>query len=108
MDLPMQDEDISQSGSESGDFENARDDAKWQQAVLGCLLDQSPYRASRPSQLNKAELAREVLGENPGFAERDAFERAIEDLIRAGLLQHCEAMILVTRAAQHCASLELA
>lgn len=98
----MQDEDISQRGSESGDFENARDDAKWQQAVLGCLLDQFPLH------LNKTELAREVLGENPGFAERDAYERAIEDLVRAGLLQRCGAMILVTRAAQHCAGLELA
>lgn len=96
----MQSDGISQEDSGSDDFVNARDDATLQRAVLDLLLEQ------RPHQLNETELAREVLGENPNFEQRDAFERAVEDLIRAALLQRWEAMILLTRAARHFASLE--
>jgi hypothetical protein len=78
-----------------------REDAKWQARILAVLLDEYPH------QLSKLELARELLGENPGFPERDALERAIEDLTRAGLLQRCESLILLTRAARLFASLEL-
>ena len=97
----MQDENISQSGSGSDDLPNARDDALWQRAVIGRLLDEYPH------QLTKVELARMMLGTNPIFAARDGFERAVEVLISVGLLQRCEAMILLTRAARHFASLEL-
>ena len=73
----------------------ADQDAQAQAAVLALILDELPH------QLTKLELARQMLGENPGFSERDRFERAVEDLIRAGLLQRCEALILATRAARH-------
>ena len=78
-----------------------REDAKWQEAVLAIVLDQDPH------QLSQHELARELLGEKPGFEERDAFERAVQDLCSGGLLQRCESMILLTRAARLFARLEL-
>jgi hypothetical protein len=97
----MQDENISQSGSGRDHGGNAKDDALWQRAVLGRLLDEYPHL------LMQFELERMMLGATPIFAARDGFERAVEDLIRAGLLQRCEAMILLTGAARHFASLEL-
>lgn len=109
----MRDEDISKSSSGSDEFPNERDDAQWQRAILAVLLAECPYRASSPyrgscpHQLSELELARELLGENPGSAERAAFERAVEVLISVGLLQRCQAMIFVTLAARHFDSLEL-
>lgn len=77
-----------------------REDAKWQRAVLALLLDQ------QPRQLSQAEVAREILDEKPCFEERDAFERAVEGLIKGGLLRRCESLLLPTRAARLFASLE--
>jgi hypothetical protein len=77
------------------------EDAKSQAEVLALVLDELPH------QLTKLELARLVLGENPGFAERDAFEQAVEDLVRAGLLQRCNTLVLVTQAARHLSSLPM-
>jgi hypothetical protein len=78
-----------------------QEDAKWQRRVLSLLLEQYP------PQLSKLEIARELLRDNPGFSERDALDRAIEDLARGGLVQLCESLILLTRAARLFASLEL-
>ncbi|HEX5375925.1 MAG TPA: hypothetical protein VFW48_07180 [Solirubrobacterales bacterium] len=78
-----------------------REDAKWQARVLAIVLDQDPH------QLSKHEISRELLGEKPGFEQRDAYERAVEDLCCGGLLQRCESLILLTRAARLFASLEL-
>ena len=78
-----------------------REDAQAQAEVLVLVLEALPH------QLTKLELAREILGENPGFEARDGFERAVEDLIRAGLLQRCEALVLATRAARHFDSLPM-
>lgn len=80
----------------------ADEDAQAQAEVLSLVLNELPH------QLTKLELAGQMLGQNPGFAERDRFERAVEDLIRAGLLQRCEALILATRAARHFNSLPMA
>ena len=52
-----------------------------------------------PTQLTLAELVREVGGERPSFAERDAIERAVRDLGGAGLLHRHDDFVLPTRAA---------
>jgi acyl-CoA reductase-like NAD-dependent aldehyde dehydrogenase len=46
-----------------------------------------------------AELIRELGGEEPGFAERDAIERAVRDLVASGLLHHGGELLTPTRAA---------
>ena len=61
-------------------------DAATESAVLQQLLDLHPI------QLTAAELVREIGGETPGFAERDAIERAIRDLSGAGLLHRRDAL----------------
>lgn len=78
-----------------------KDDARVQAVVLSCLL--SEY----PEQFSQVELARELIGDDPEFPEGDAFERSVEDLIRLGLLQRQDCLILPTRAALHFHGLEL-
>lgn len=68
-------------------------DAAAESAVLQVLLDLHPI------QVTAAELVREVGGESPGFAERDAIERAVAALTGAGLLHNRDAFVLPTRAA---------
>ena len=68
-------------------------DAATESAVLQRLLDLHPV------QVTAAELVREVGGESPSFAERDAIERAVRDLSGAGLLHSHDAFVLPTRAA---------
>jgi hypothetical protein len=62
-------------------------------AVLTVLLELHPI------QLTVEELVREVAGEEAGFAERDAIERAVRDLAGAGLLHRVEERAFPTRAA---------
>jgi hypothetical protein len=69
------------------------DDLATESAVLQRLLDLHPV------QLTVAELVREIGGEQPSFAERDAIERAVRDLGGAGLLHHTSDLVLPTRAA---------
>jgi hypothetical protein len=95
----MQDENISPSDSGDDWETNEQADAKWQARVLLLLLSEYPH------QLSEVELTRELVGERPAFAERDAVERAVEDLVRVGLLSRCESLILLTRAARHFDSL---
>ena len=71
----------------------AAEDAATESVVLRQLLD------LHPAQLTLAELSREIGGENAGFAERDAIERAVRDLAGAGLLHHHDTFVLPTRAA---------
>ena len=71
----------------------AADDAVTESAVLQRLLDLHPV------QVTVAELVREVGGESPGFAERDAIERAVRDLSGAGLLHSHDDFVVPTRAA---------
>jgi hypothetical protein len=68
-------------------------DAATESAVLQRLLDLHPVLVTA------AELVREVGGESPGFAERDAIERAVRDLTGAGLLHSYDGFVLPTRAA---------
>lgn len=79
---------------ESGDSWTTKgDDLTTESAVLRQLLD------LHPAQLTVAELVREIGGEQPGFAERDAIERAVRDLGGVGLLHRRDDFVLPTRAA---------
>jgi predicted transcriptional regulator len=60
--------------------------------VLQQLLDLHPTR------LTVAELRRE-LGGDRDFAERDAVERAVRELVAVGLLHRGEEFVAPTRAA---------
>jgi hypothetical protein len=71
----------------------AAGDAAIESAVMQRLLELHPV------QVTTAELVREVSGELPSFAERDAIERAVRDLAGAGLLHSHDAFVLPTRAA---------
>lgn len=70
------------------------DDASAQRAVLAFVLDQ------HPATLTICEIAREVSEEG------DDAERAIRDLVGAGLLRCEGASVLPTRAALHADRLE--
>lgn len=71
----------------------ATEDAVTESAVLQRVLDLHPVL------LTLAELIRELGGESPGFARRDAIERAVRDLAGAGLLHSQGAFVTPTRAA---------
>ncbi len=68
-------------------------DAVIESAVLQQILEFHPVLVTT------AELVREIGGAAPGFAERDAIERAVRDLSGAGLLHSHDALLLPTRAA---------
>ena len=72
----------------------AGEDTQAQRAVLALVLDQ------HPATLTICEIAREFSG------ERDETERAIRDLVGAGLLRCEGASVLPTRAALHADRLE--
>ena len=71
----------------------AAEDAATESAVLQQALELHPV------QVTAAELVREVGGESPSFARRDAIERAIRDLAGAGLMHSQGAFVMPTRAA---------
>jgi hypothetical protein len=71
----------------------ASEDAATESAVLQRVLDFHPVLVT------SIELIREIGGEDPSFAERDAIERAVRDLTGAGLLHRHDAFVLPTRAA---------
>jgi hypothetical protein len=80
--------------SESDDsWTPAAEDAATESAVLQQLLDFHPVLVTL------AELVREVAGESTDFAERDAVERAVRDLVGAGLVHRHDAFVVPTRAA---------
>jgi len=72
---------------------NEAEDAATESAVLMRVLE------LHPAQVTVAELVRDLGGERPSFAERDAIERAVRDLAGAGLLHRHEEFALPTRAA---------
>ena len=72
---------------------SAREDQAVQVATLSLVL------AMHPDQLTLDELVREMTAGSDDFAERDAVERAVRDLVGAGLLRRCDELILPTRAA---------
>ena len=69
------------------------EDAKAERVVLAFLLEE------HPSQLTIPELSRALNAESGGFDSEDAVERAVRELVSAGLL-HCQGgFVLPTRAA---------
>jgi hypothetical protein len=75
---------------------NRDEDARVESALLQRLLDLHPTRVT------KAELVRDLAGEDPDFAARDAVDRAVRELIGAGLLHRTDDdLITPTRAAIH-------
>lgn len=70
-----------------------REDSTLEAAVLRQLL------ALHPTQLTLAELIREIAGEDAGFAQRDAVERAVQQLAADGLVHRNGDVVLPSRAA---------
>jgi hypothetical protein len=71
----------------------AEADAATESAVLQQVL------ALHPTAVTIEELVREFDAGAEPTAERDAVERAVRDLVAAGLLHHSEPFVLSTRAA---------
>jgi hypothetical protein len=69
------------------------EDAQDRRSVLFRVL------ALHPAHLTTAELVREIGAGAEGFEETDDIERAIRDLVGAGLLNRIGAVIAPTRAA---------
>jgi hypothetical protein len=69
------------------------EDTSIEAAVLRQLL------ALHPVQLTLGELVREIAGEAAGFAEKDAVERAVEQLIATGLAHRDGDIVRPSRAA---------
>jgi hypothetical protein len=80
---------------------NAGEDEKYERAVFVHVL------AVHPITLLLSDLIRE-LSDPDDFAERDAIERAVRDLVKGGLLFRCEGAVLPTRAALYLSELGLA
>ena len=80
------------AGSDDSWTNRAADTAA-EAAVIQHLLD------VHPAHLTTAELIRELCGEEPEFAERDAVERAVRDLVGVGLLHSGDELLTPTRAA---------
>lgn len=75
------------------------EDAKVERVVLAFLLEK------HPSQLTIPELSL-ALNADPGFDSDDAVERAVRELVGAGLLYCHGRFVLPTRAALYFAWLE--
>jgi hypothetical protein len=86
-----------------GDVDDIRrlneEDAKIEAAVLRQLI------VLHPIQLTLDEVVREVAGEEEGFALRDAVERAVRELVAAGLAHRSGDVVRPSRAALRCEEL---
>jgi hypothetical protein len=71
----------------------AEEDAAVEAAVLRHLL------SLHPVQVVFDELLREIAVDPKDFAQRDAVERAVRDLVVAGLLHRCDEFVIPSRAA---------
>ena len=82
-----------------GDAENLTnhgEDVRVESALLQRVLDLHPTRVTT------AELIRDLAGTDADFGARDGVERAIRELIGAGLLHRAEdGLVTPTRAALH-------
>ncbi|MGN6588020.1 MAG: hypothetical protein ACTHKT_11225 [Solirubrobacterales bacterium] len=68
------------------------EDEQLERAVFNHLME------AQPTTLRLSDLIRE-FGDPDDFAKRDAVERAVRDLVNAGLLFRCEGAVLPTRQA---------
>lgn len=83
----------------SGPIDYVAETRQAERAVLSFLIDE------HPSQLTVPEVARVFYAPPADFRKHDVVERAIRELVGAGLL-HCEGAFLVpTRAALYFAGL---
>jgi hypothetical protein len=71
----------------------AEEDARTEAVVLRWLL------ALHPVQITFDELLREVCEEPEDFAQRDAIERAVRDLVTTGLAHRNGEFVVPSRAA---------
>jgi hypothetical protein len=71
----------------------AAKDAQAEYVVLAFLLD------DHPNQLTVPEVSWALNADTGGFDSRDAVERAVRELVGAGLLHCRDAFVLPTRAA---------
>lgn len=71
----------------------AAEDRKVQSAVLEFLIGEGPDRFTIP------ELSRAMNAGPADFGAEDAIERAVRELVGAGLLHCCGGFVLPTRAA---------
>ena len=78
----------------------AEADRKTERVVLAFLLEE------HPSQLTILELSRALNVRPGGFESDDAVERAVRELVGAGLLRCSGGYVLPTRAALYFARLE--
>lgn len=69
------------------------EDRAVQVALLHHVLDE------HPTLLSQSDLIRELSSDSNNWAERDAVERAVSDLVKRGLLQHLNDYVLPTRPA---------
>lgn len=79
----------------------AGEDRKTESAVLALLIEEHPTR------LTIAELALVMHADPDRFDPRDATERAVHELVGAGLLHFGSGFVQPTRAALYYARLEL-
>jgi hypothetical protein len=79
----------------------AKEDGKVESAILALLL------AEYPAQLTVPELTLAMNSEPLDFAEADAVDRAVGELVGAGLLHRHGAFVLPSRAALYFSRLEL-
>jgi len=70
----------------------AAEDLQDERAVFAHVVD------TYPGTLRLSDLTRE-LGDPKDFTERDRTERAVRELVKAGLLFRCEGVVLPTRTA---------
>jgi len=75
-------------------------DRKTEAAVLAFLLDE------HPNQLTVPEVSWALNAGAEDFASGDAVERAVRELVCAGLLHHEGGYVMPTRAALYCHRLE--
>lgn len=66
-----------------------------QVALLHHVLDEDPTLLSR------SDLIRELADDPDDWAQRDAVERAISELVKQGLLRRLDDFVLPTRPAVH-------
>jgi hypothetical protein len=78
----------------------AEEDGQVETALLAFVLDEHPDR------LTVDELSLALGGASPDFDRRDAIERAVRELVRAGLLHHDGAFVLPSRPALYFHRLE--